>query len=63
MMANTPNFASAITPLNCYQLKTCDSSNKQITYKILRESSDKKAGGDVENEAEEVPTKFKFSKK
>ena len=62
MMANTTNFATAITPLNCYQLTNCDSSDKQITYKILRESSDKKAGGDVENEAEEVPTKFKVSK-
>lgn len=60
LMSNSKNhFAEINTNLKCYDLKNCNLNKVRVTWKILSESTDKKAGGDVENEAEEVSVTWK----
>ncbi len=60
VLANSKNHVATIkSALKCYQLTDCNDKNIKISWKILAESTDKKAGGDVENEAEEVAVKWK----
>ena len=62
LVANSKNnIANLLCKLKCYDLKDCNMSDTKLGWKILKESSDKKAGGDQENEAEEI--NFKYSKK
>lgn len=46
--------------LICYGLSDCSIKDVKVSWKILAESTDKKAGGDVESEAEEVKFNWKW---
>lgn len=60
IMANsTDNHALILPKLICYSGATCDSKELNISWRILAESTDKKAGGDTEKEADELKLKFK----
>lgn len=62
LKANATALARFNFSLKIYEKQLNDSSNIKLDYRILKESSDKKAGGDVENEAEEIATHFKKTK-
>ena len=60
--ANSINHALADAYLIQYNQTPNDTQNLRYSWKILAESNDKKAGGDVENEAAEIPGLIKKGK-
>jgi hypothetical protein len=60
--ANSINQAFADAYLIQYNQTANDTQNLHYSWKILAESNDKKAGGDVENEAAEIPGLIKKGK-
>lgn len=60
IMANSSNNKAFIQPkLITYSSEKTDPNNLHISWKILAESTDKKAGGDTEKEADELKIKYK----
>ena len=60
--ANSINQAFADAYLIQYNQTQNDTNNLHCSWKILAESNDKKAGGDLENEASEIPGLIKKGK-
>ena len=62
ILANSVNNRAFIQPtFITYNKEKKETKELDISWRILAESTDKKAGGDVENEAEELKLKFKKS--
>lgn len=57
------NLANLFWRVKCYDSQMSNPKDSKIYWKILKESNDKKAGGDQENEAEEISFAYKINSK